>query len=162
MSRMFRKILCPVDFDELSMAALDVAVELAVQNDASLILLNVAPLPLGETEMSPVPLDPYPFREETAREQLEKVGRERVGDKVSYEIFVDSADPATGVLNAIHKHQVDLVVMGTHGRKGIGHILLGSVAERVVRESPVPVLSVRQKVARECEGTEVPKAVTGS
>ena len=152
MARLFSRILCPVDFDEPSMAALDVAVELAMQNNASVVLLTVAPLPLGETEMSPVPLDPYPFREETARTQLEKIGRERIGSKVSYETFVVGADPATGVLGAIAKLKADLVVMGTHGRKGIGHVLLGSVAERVVRESPVPVLTVRQKVAAQPSG----------
>ena len=138
----FHKILCPIDFDERSGAALDMAVNLAVQNNARLHILNVAPLPLGAGELSPVPLDPYPVIEETARANLEKIARERIGDRVNYETIVVSGDPATYILNAIRTLHIDVVVMGTHCRKGVAHLLLGSVAERVVRESPVPVLAI--------------------
>lgn len=143
MHHLFRRILCPVDFSESSILALRTAVDLAVQNQASLLLLNVAPRPLGESDVVPVALDPYPFHEDRARAELERIGREIVDGKAPYDTKVDVGDPATGILTAIPELESDLVVMGTHGRKGLGHLILGSVAERVVRESPVPVLTVR-------------------
>jgi nucleotide-binding universal stress UspA family protein len=60
---------------------------------------------------------------------------------VRYETLVTRGDPAEQVLNAARSLEADLIVMGTHGRKGLSHLVLGSVAERVVRESPVPVLT---------------------
>jgi len=138
----FHNILCPVDFDERSGAALEMAVKLAVQNHARLHILNVAPIPLGAGELSPVPLDPYPAIEEAARVNLERFARERVSGRVTYETMVVSGEPATYILSAIRTLQIDLIVMGTHCRKGVAHFLLGSVAERVVRESPVPVLAI--------------------
>jgi universal stress protein A len=136
----FHNILCPVDFDVHSGAALDLAVDLAVQNNARLQILNVAPLPLGGGELSPVPLDPYPLIEENARKNLEQFALEHAGNRVHYETLVTSGDPATYILNAIRNLKIDLVVMGSHCRSGVRHFLLGSVAERIVRESPAPVL----------------------
>jgi nucleotide-binding universal stress UspA family protein len=138
----FHKILCPVDFDAQSAASLDFAVKLALQNQAGLLVLTVAPLPLGGGELSPVPLDPYTPIEDAARANLENFAREHVGNRLPYETIVTSGNPATFILNAIRTLHADLVVMGTHSRKGVTHFLLGSVAERVVRESPVPVLTI--------------------
>jgi universal stress protein A len=140
--KLFSKILCPLDFDRDSGAALELAIKLARQNQSSLVLLNVAPLPIGAAEMSPVPLDPYPFWEETCRARLEKIGREVVDGKVPYETLIASGDAATGILATVTETDADLIVMGTHGRTGVSRMLLGSVAEKVVRESPVPVLTV--------------------
>jgi universal stress protein A len=140
--KLFSRILCPVDFDRDSDAALALALRLAQQNGASLALLNVAPLPIGAAEMSPVPLDPYPFWEKTCRARLEKIGREVVDGKVPYETLIASGDPATAILTTIGEINADLVVMGTHGRTGISRVLLGSVAEKVVREASVPVLTL--------------------
>lgn len=142
MTAQIQRILCPIDFQEQSLAALDLAINLAIQNQAKLLLLNVAPLPLGEAEMSPVPLDPYPFREELSREALEKLAQQRVAGNAAYAVFVVCGDAATGIVKAVRHLGADLVVMGTHGRKGVSHLVLGSVAEHVVRESPAPVLTV--------------------
>lgn len=140
--KLFDRILCPIDFDRDSDAALALGLRLAEQNRASLILLNVAPLPIGTSETAPIPLDPYPFWEKTCRARLEKIGRDVVDGKAPYETLIASGDPADGILAAIGDSGADLIVMGTHGRTGISRVLLGSVAERVVRESPVPVLTV--------------------
>jgi len=141
MIQLFRKILCPIDFSEHSLAALDVALNLTQQNDAKLYLLNVAPVPAGAAGFQPVPMDPYPFLEKDRQEHLAKLGRERIPAAARYETLVISGDPAEQVLNTAHGLAIDLIVMGTHGRKGLGHLVLGSVAERVVRESAVPVLT---------------------
>jgi nucleotide-binding universal stress UspA family protein len=142
MSKLFNRILCPIAFEHESLSALDLAIAIAQQNDATLVLLNVAPLPIGAGEFAPT-LDPYPAIEQVARERLERLAHDRLEGKVAYNTHVVAGDPATQILRAIEAFAADLVVMGTHGRKGVKHLLLGSVAEKVVRESPRPVLTVR-------------------
>jgi len=143
MIRLFRKVLCPVDFSEQSLAALDVALKMVQQNDAALYLLNVAPIPAGAAGFQPVPMEPYPIVEKDRHEQLEKLARKRVPAAVRCETLVISGDPAEQVLETARGLDADLIVMGTHGRRGLSHLVLGSVAERVVRESPIPVLTAR-------------------
>ena len=143
MIQLFRKILCPIDFSDHSLAALDVALKVTQQNDAKLYLLNVAPVPAGAAGFQPVPLDAYPFHEKDRQEELAKLGRERIPAVVRYETLVISGDPAERVLETARALAADLIVMGTHGHRGLGRLVLGSVAERVVRESPLPVLTVR-------------------
>jgi universal stress protein A len=145
MIQLFRKVLCPIDFSEHSLAALDVALKVVQQNDAKLYLMNVAPMPAGAAGFQPVPLDPYPVLDEERQQQLAKLGREKIPAMVRYETIVVSGDPAEQVLDAARSIGADLIVMGTHGRKGLGHLVLGSVAERVVRESPTPVLTAHSK-----------------
>jgi nucleotide-binding universal stress UspA family protein len=123
------------------LAALEVALKVVQQNDAELYLLNVAPMPAGAAGFQPVPLDSYPIVEKDRREQLEKLARERIPAAVRCETLVTSGDPAERVLETARGLGADLIVMGTHGRKGLGHLVLGSVAERVVRESPIPVMT---------------------
>jgi universal stress protein A len=142
MIQLFRKILCPIDFSEHSLAALDLAVKVVQQNDAKLYLLNVAPVPAGAAGFQPVPLDAYPFHEKDRQEELVKLAPERIPAAVRYETLVISGDPAERVLETTRGLAADLIVIGTHGRKGVSHLVLGSVAERVVRESKAPVLTV--------------------
>jgi universal stress protein A len=141
MIQIFRRVLCPIDFSEHSLAALDLALKIAQRNDAMLYLLNVAPMPAGAAGFQPVPMDPYPYLEKDGRKRLEKLARERISTVVRYETLVVSGDPAELVLNAARDLDADLIVIGTHGRKGLSHLVLGSVVERVVRESPTPVLT---------------------
>ena len=81
--------------------------------------------------------------EHAARETLKNAVIARKGTKVPIAAALYCGAPWEQVLAAIDQHNIDVVVMGTHGRRGIAHALLGSVAERVVRLSPVPVLTVR-------------------
>jgi universal stress protein A len=152
MIQLFRKILCPIDFSEHSLAALDLALKVVQQNDAKLYLLSVAPVPAGAAGFQPVPLDPYPYLEKERQQQLASLGRERIPAAVRYETLAISGDPAEQVLNSARGLDIDLIVMGTHGRKGLSHLVLGSVAERVVRESPAPVLTAHSTTrARKAE-----------
>jgi universal stress protein A len=145
MIQLFRKVLCPIDFSEAALVALDLAMKIAQQNDANLLLLNVAPLQAGTAGFQPVPMDPYLFHEKDRREQLVNLGRERIPAAVRYETLVMSGDPAEQVLNSARGLDIDLIVMGTHGRKGLSHLVLGSVAEQVVREAQTPVLTAHSK-----------------
>ncbi len=144
--KVFDKILCALDFDESSAVVLHFARELAQQNGATLCVLHVAPLPLNATEFSPIPMDPFPVWEKTARAQLEKLAAAHLeGRGVSYKIETRSGEAADGILAQTQEMDADLIVLATHGRKGVSHFLIGSVAERVIRRAPRPVLVVRPK-----------------
>jgi universal stress protein A len=143
MPEIFRRILCPVDFDENSMAAVDLACVIAAQNGAQLYLMHVDPFPIGATEIM-LPSEPIPAWEEGSKLKLEKIAEERIPEAIASETVTRSGVPAEQIVRAVVELNIDLVVMATHGRErsAIGHFLLGSVAERVVRESPCPVLAV--------------------
>ncbi len=141
MIQVFRRILCPIDFSEHSLAAFDVALKIAQQNDAVLCLLNVVIVPPAGAGLQPGPIEPHPNLEKGRHKQLIKLARERIPATVRYETLVVNGDPAGAVLKAARDLDAGLIVMGTHGRKGLSHLVLGSVAERVVRESPMPVLT---------------------
>ena len=146
MAQLFRKILCPVDFDDNSMAALDIACKLAGQNDASLCLIHVVPFPVAPLVPGNVGAVPssFPIWEKEAKVKLEQIGRERIPNTIQYEIVSTIGLPVEVIVRAEAERGIDLVVMATHGRSrsAVGHFFIGSVAERVVRESLCPVLIV--------------------
>jgi universal stress protein A len=141
MSFPYRRILCPVDFDDNADAAMREAGALARSAGGSIILLHVvqiSPLAtegfvLGQLEES---------QTKDARAKLQKLA-ERELPTTNYEIAIEVGDPADVILAMGKRLAVDLVVMATHGRRGVAHLILGSLAERIVRSAPVPVLTVR-------------------
>ncbi len=142
MAGIFSKILCPIDLEH-SLKALDFAIRLARQNGARLYVLYVAAIPIGAAELTST-ADKEPFWEVTAKKRLELMAEEKLVGKIDdYELITRSGEPAAGILMAQAEIGADLIVMATHGRTGISHFFLGSVAERVVRESPCPVLTLR-------------------
>jgi nucleotide-binding universal stress UspA family protein len=136
----FDRILCPVDFDQNSLLALRTATELAQERGATLYLLHVIAVPPG-----PEVALPFGTMETAARTRLEKLARQKIGGKAGYEVDILMGDPGVEVVQLAKRLRADLIVMATHGRKGLRHIVLGSVAERVVREAPCPVLTVKPK-----------------
>lgn len=146
MAKFFKKILCPIDFDENSTAALDYACRLAAENEAALYVVHAIFVPVTNPGL---PLEQYPpVSEGPAKMELEKVAREHLYGKVRYEIVARSGKPADVVMKVADDMDADLIVMSTHGRKGVARLVLGSVAEGVVRESKRPVLTVRPRNAR--------------
>ena len=146
MTAIFSKILCPIDFERDSMDALDLACQIAKQNSATVYLLSVIGEPLiPAPELPPVPVLNVPLESE-CRDRLEAIAREKLAG-VRHEVFVASGNAAPEILNLAAERKIDLIVMGTHGRTGVKRFLLGSVAERVVRESPVPVLTIHPRAA---------------
>ena len=140
----FKSILVPVDFAESSEQALDLAIDVARRYEASLTLLHCYEIPsYAYGGMSFVGADLLGPVEEAAREQLEReLGKVRQRLPAAKAILRRGV-PWTEILSGIEEQKPDLVVMGTHGRRGLSRALLGSVAERIVRMSPVPVLIVR-------------------
>lgn len=139
--RRLKKILCPVAFDPNSIAALRFGWRLAREYGASMSLLHVVPVPF---EPSEVPVEPSPPEwERDARTELETVAAQNLGTNVEFKLVARRGNPASAILEVEKELRPDLIVMATHGRTGLSHLVLGSVAERTVRESTVPVLTIR-------------------
>lgn len=138
-----RHILVPTDFSEPAQAALQYARSLAAEFGSDLHLLHIVPEPYiypWGTEVSTMPLVDLLTQSETqAAERLKTIAPSDVKTKTATAI----GTPVDRILQYIADEGIDLVVLGTHGRGAVGHLLLGSVAERVVRRSPVPVLTVK-------------------
>ncbi|HKN15054.1 MAG TPA: universal stress protein [Candidatus Binatus sp.] len=141
MEQQFRRILCPVDFDDNSMQALDTAANLARESDGTVFVLHVVPMIIAPTGM-PVYVDLYKGQEEAARAKLLEIAHKRLAG-VKHELLIHTGEPAGTILNAEKKTKADVIVMATHGRRGFKRFFLGSIAELVLRESICPVLTVR-------------------
>jgi universal stress protein A len=151
MAGRFTHILVPTDFSPASDAALSYGKELARILDARLSLLHVVTHPQATGVWTPevyVPASPQAqerFLRE-ARERLEHAVTAEERMQFSVTIEADIGAVAETILDFTRQQHVDLIVMGTHGRKGLVHLLLGSVAERVLRSAPCPVLTTRAEV----------------
>jgi nucleotide-binding universal stress UspA family protein len=136
------RVLVPTDFSEYSDQARTYACELAKRFDAELHLVHVVHLvaqPFYGGPISDELLNP----EEPALEKLEGLQGPDL-DQVSRVVRrVQVGSPFVEIVRYARENDVDLIVMGTHGRTGLAHALIGSVAERVVRKAPCPVLTVR-------------------
>ena len=139
----YKTILCPVDLDENSMGALDKAVEIARHLGSSIILVHVLPLILTYGE-APPPVALYEDQERAAKAKLTDIAKQKLAG-LKYETYVYTGDVIASVLAAQAKHQPDLLVMATHGRRGLSRMFLGSVTEAVVRKATCPVLTVREE-----------------
>jgi nucleotide-binding universal stress UspA family protein len=145
--KFFERILCPVDFDDNSIAALRYAADLAKANDATLYVLHVLRVPQADPGSR---LEAYPpGSEEPSKLELRKIARRELEGKARYELSTRSGNPADVINHTADELGADLIVMSTHGRTGVTRFFLGSVAERVVRASNRPVLTVRPKNAGE-------------
>jgi nucleotide-binding universal stress UspA family protein/CBS domain-containing protein len=150
----FHTILLPVDFDENSKAALDLAREFAAAGDVTLHLVHAMALLLKPGEASSVVV----AREKDVKGMLEKIAREHLGS-TRYHVHTRIGDTASAICEVAHDLNADLIVMPTHGRHGLPRFLLGSVAERVVRDPPCPVLTVRPSTVPDATETSVGTAM---
>jgi nucleotide-binding universal stress UspA family protein len=142
----FKNILVPVDFGEASKAALDVAVDLSKQYRSDLTLLHTWEVPVyGYGGMEFAAMDMLTPIQAAAREQLDALLAEVKKQRPDAKAVLARGVAWREILTTIEHTKPDLVVMGTHGRRGLGHMILGSVAEKIVRLSPAPVLTVRTK-----------------
>jgi len=147
---MYDRILVPTDGSTASEGAVDHAIELAKQYDSTVHALYVIDTgAYSSLEMG----------SEIVAEALEEEGEKAVGAVadagaaagVDVETDVEHGIAHREILNYANEHAVDLIVMGTHGRTGVGRFLLGSVAEKVVRSAEMPVMTVRSQAAEETE-----------
>jgi nucleotide-binding universal stress UspA family protein len=141
----FRKILHPTDFSEPSGFAFQVACWLARDCGAKLVLVHIVTPPIiayGEGVMPPI----MEANLEEGRRKLTRLQPLYSGINVEYRVA--QGDPATEILEVAQETKSDVIVMGTHGRTGLGRLLMGSVAEQVVRKASCPVLTVKTPVPR--------------
>ncbi|HEY0875526.1 MAG TPA: universal stress protein [Vicinamibacterales bacterium] len=139
----FKQILCPVDFSDFSSRSFAHATALANWYEAQLTVLHVVPT------FDPVPItgrlgEPVHV-EQPSREQVIEQMRQALdlpADAPNVRLVAADGDPRTAIINQAALDGTDLIVIGTHGRRGFKRLLLGSVAEAVLREAPCPVLTV--------------------
>ena len=157
-----RTILHPTDFSAHSEYAFRLASSLARDYGARLIVLHVFERPLfihgGVMTAPPEPLPPEEQRQ-ALREQLQRI--KPPDPAVSVEHVLEEGDPATGILQVAQERSCDLIVMGSHGRTGLGRLFMGSVAEKVVRKAPCPVLTVKLPQHQEKPSEEAVSATAG-
>ena len=158
------KMLVPIDYSDHSYQALQWGASLAELYGAQLLLLHVLPKAVEEVSRDMpthewVPSRYYegmgsgtePFRVEQiiidlveeARTRLYDLAAKDLRETLPMEVMVAVGRPAAEILRVAHEEAVDLIVMGTHGRTGLRHVLLGSVAEKIVRSATCPVFTVR-------------------
>ena len=142
----WKKILCPIDFSDASRTALETAADLARRHGASLTLFHAYPVP-GYTFPDGSFVASSKMMEElaeAAKAHLDewKAMAVRLGVP-GVEAVTAVGEPAHEIVAFAREQKCDLLVLGTHGRTGLSHALMGSVAERVVRKAPCPVLTVR-------------------
>jgi universal stress protein A len=140
-----RHILAPTDFSDHSKKALSDALELAQTFGATLSLLHVVePSPyLGVFTPSPIGVDLLRDLERQASAELARMLPEAQQATIEVTRSVVMGSPSLKIIETAEAEHVDLIVMATHGRTGLSHLVMGSVAERVVRTAPCPVLTIR-------------------
>ncbi|MBV8358859.1 MAG: universal stress protein [Deltaproteobacteria bacterium] len=136
----FRKLLVPIDFHEHSLGAIEVAKNIAQVNGGMVTLLHV--VPMDEPLNGPMYEEDFKKQAEKDAARLAELASQRL-QGLRYEIVTEIGDPATGIIDTAASREVDVIVIGTHGRKGLRRILMGSVAEEVLREAKCPVIALR-------------------
>jgi nucleotide-binding universal stress UspA family protein len=137
-------ILFPTDFSERAKNAFHMASALARDHRAALTVLHVREMPaLPFGEFGAVPPVDLPTREEL----IEKLSQfEPEDESINVEFVIADGEPGEEIVRLAQERHCDLIVMGTHGRTGLSRLLMGSVAERVVRKAPCPVLTLKAPV----------------
>jgi nucleotide-binding universal stress UspA family protein len=144
--RTFEKILLATDFSEYSDEALDCALSLAKSFGSRLIILHVInePVDLRGFYVPHISFENLEKEiEEGAEKMMDKFCRTRLGDFPNYETCIVAGIPYEEIIKKAEDDQAALIVLGTHGRSGIDHLLFGSTAERVVKKAGCPVMTVR-------------------
>jgi len=138
----FKTILFPCDFSTSETAAFEYAADLARDCDAKLLIAHArepAPIYAEGPFYTGIPQPDY----EAVQQMLAKVQPTSPGVRFEHRLL--SGDPAPAVAELARREQVDLIVMSSHGRSGWGRLLMGSVAEGVMREAPCPILIVKPR-----------------
>ena len=143
---LIKNILFPTDFTEGALHALPYAADMARSCQAKLHIIHVI-YDVATASGLYVPHvsfdEMYKDLEKSAQKELEKFGYEELKDLKDVEYTVLRGIPYEGILKFVQEKNISIIVIGTHGRKGLDRFLFGSTAEKVVRYAPCPVLTVR-------------------
>lgn len=151
MNVQFRRILLATDFSPLSAAATDYACEIADRFDAELHIIHTLEYHLEATPVFELGLAMSTYIQESRTAAQESLGKVLDGEwaakhRVVFAIL--DGTPKTEIVQYASQEKCDLIVLSTHGRTGLTHVLMGSVAEYVVRTSPCPVMTIRPVASR--------------
>lgn len=162
--RLPKTILVPIDFGDASTAALDYAVDLAERLDAKVFVLHSFEIPIVGFPDGVMPANAELTSQVIARSEkaLADARARHATRKVPLTTLLEQGDAREVILAKAKELGADLLVLGTHGRRGIARALLGSVTETVVRTSPIPVLTVRATSADRETSSRTPTGGTGS
>ncbi|OHB89473.1 MAG: hypothetical protein A3D13_04550 [Planctomycetes bacterium RIFCSPHIGHO2_02_FULL_40_12] len=139
-----KKILCPIDHSDCSKEALRYAVSFAMKDEAKLYLLHV--IDIRSFDESIDAMSKQIPDDETLKQLKTKLLDcipEEIRSDMDVEAIVVQGIPFAEIISTARKKNIDMVVIGSHGRTGLAHVLIGSVAEKVVRKAPCPVLTVK-------------------
>lgn len=142
----FKAILFATDFSESSDYAFQYAHSLAKKFNARLLIIHVInePVDLRGFYVPHISFEKLEEEiEEGAQKMMEKFCRTHIRDYDNYETFIVPGIPYDEIIKKATENSADLIILGTHGRTGLDHVLFGSTAEKVVRKSTVPVMTIR-------------------
>jgi nucleotide-binding universal stress UspA family protein len=142
----FKTILFATDFSENSEYAFSYALAMARKYQSMLAIVHIInePVDLRGFYVPHISFESLEEEiEEGARKMMEKFCRMHVSDHENYQTFIVPGIPYDEIIKKATELQADLIIMGTQGRSGLDHVLFGSTAEKVVRKSPVPVMTIR-------------------
>jgi nucleotide-binding universal stress UspA family protein len=142
-----RIIVHPTDFSENSQAAFEMACAMARDFSASLYVVHVDPPSPVFAELGAIP--PFPVNKEALERKLAEI--QSANPAVKFTRLLVDGNEATEITAFAEKVHADLIVMGTHGRTGLGRLLMGSVAEEVLRRAPCPVMTIKNPVVLRCD-----------
>ena len=140
-----KKILCPTDFSEAAKKAFEYAVFLASSQHAELVLLHIVDQLHGFEAYEILALTPQEISQRMEKHAYENMSDlvDQIKGSIAIETAVEHGKPSVQIVEKAREVKADIIVMGSHGRTGLSHVLIGSVAERVVRHASCPVLVVR-------------------
>jgi nucleotide-binding universal stress UspA family protein len=151
----FQRILVPTDFSDCSHSACDVATQLATKFGASIDILHVDEPPAWQGFVIPELIVSMPNEASTSLHKFVQTRTQRALEQLVEKLQragvthvrhrTEAGEPGSLILRIAAEEHFDLIVMGTHGRKGIERLVMGSVAEGVVRQARCPVLTVRAR-----------------
>lgn len=133
---MYQNILLPTDGSERSREAIDPALPIASQFDATIHALSVAEMVQQKDQLRA-------DAKEEAERALDEVETQVTGENIDVTRAIRTGMPGEEILQYVDQNDVDMIIMGTQGKTGLNRVLLGSIAEKIIRESPVPVMTVR-------------------
>lgn len=145
MAIQLKRILVPIDFSEHAPPVIEWAGMLAEEHGSELVLLHAYHLPVEfqQVEGAYLPQDFWQSVKSEAEENLEAHAEALRKRGLNVTVVVREGYPATVIEDEAAEQDIDLVVIGTHGLSGLKHLLLGSIAERVVQKAPCPVLTIK-------------------
>lgn len=146
MPRDFKTILCPTDFSEESGHAIAYGVRFAEISGATILLPHIIHMPTENYYDDRGHVMAFDELRASVQVKLQELRDKYVPDSIRSELICEIGDPYEQLMKLSKDREVDLIVTSTHGRTGLPHLVIGSVAEKIIRHAPCPVFVVRRGV----------------